>query len=34
VPLGDLVADAPGTGVQEDPDPVLLIEGDLDEVVF
>ncbi|OEI68909.1 hypothetical protein Cus16_1399 [Curtobacterium sp. ER1/6] len=33
VPLRDLVADAPRPGVQEQPDPVLLVEGDLDEVV-
>ena len=33
VVLGDLVADAARTGVQEQPDAVVLVEGDLDEVV-
>ena len=33
VVLGDLVADAPRPGVQEQPHPVLLVEGHLDEVV-
>jgi hypothetical protein len=33
VPLGDPVADAPRTRVQEQPDPLELIDRDLDEVV-
>ena len=33
VVLRDLVADTPRAGVQERPDPVLLVEADLHEVV-
>jgi hypothetical protein len=33
VELRDLVADAAGAGVQEHPDPILLVEADFDEVV-
>ena len=33
VEVGDLVADAPAARVEEGPDPALLVQGDLDEMV-